>query len=151
MNKTYAIARTAAVVCLGICLILPMTPARAAESSPPLPAVIQAGFAYVAKGQPELAVDLWRKGGLMQGEYRSPANATYFKEAEAAIGAYRAYEVVATKWIGQNSQYIYLAINYERGAVYARFLLYHTAKDWVVQSMEFNTKPETIMPWLALE
>jgi hypothetical protein len=45
---------------------------------------------------------------------------------------------------------IYLSINYERGAVFARFLLYR-AQDWVVQSMDFNYRPEALMPWLAME
>jgi hypothetical protein len=45
----------------------------------------------------------------------------------------------------------YLSINFERGAVFGRFVFYQTGKEWVVQDMDFSVKPETIMPWLALE
>jgi len=40
---------------------------------------------------------------------------------------------------------------FERGIVYARFLVCRADKDWVVQTMDFNTKPEAIMPWLTFE
>jgi hypothetical protein len=46
---------------------------------------------------------------------------------------------------------LYLAINFERGAVYARFLFYRTEKDWVVQNVDLSTRPEALMPWLAFE
>jgi hypothetical protein len=41
------------------------------------------------------------------------------------------------------------AINFERGAVYARFVVYHAERDWVVQNMDFSTRPESILPWLS--
>ena len=37
-------------------------------------------------------------------------------------------------------------MNFERGVVYASFLVYNAEKDWVAQKMDFNTKPETIVP-----
>ena len=45
----------------------------------------------------------------------------------------------------------YLSMIFDCGVVYASFLVYRAEKDWVVQNMDFNTKPEAIMPWLAFE
>ena len=42
-------------------------------------------------------------------------------------------------------------MSFSRGALYASFLIYKADKEWVVQNMEFNTKPEVVMPWLVLE
>ena len=41
------------------------------------------------------------------------------------------------------------SLNFERGAVYASFLVYKTSKDWIVQHMDFNTKPEWHPTFLA--
>ena len=60
-------------------------------------------------------------------------------------------EPVEQKAIGKRSQIVYLAVNFERGVVFAKFLLYRTDKNWVVQNLYFDTRPEAIMPWLATE
>ena len=67
------------------------------------------------------------------------------------LGNYKSYELIETKGIGQTSRTVYLSMIFERGIVYARFLVCRADKDWVVQDMDFNTKPEAIMPWLTFE
>jgi len=125
--------------------------AVAAEPDSPIPPVIQGGFEFFQKQRPEQGVDAWKEGGLVGEEFKSGSRALYFRQAERTLGKYVAYEWVATRMIGKSSKIVYLAINYEHGAVYARFLVYRTEKDWVVQSMNFNTRPEALMPWLAFE
>jgi hypothetical protein len=149
MNPINAIVRSALTLGLGCCCVLPLAPALAADSEATIPAVIQAGFDNLQKGQIGPAVNAWRKGGLLA-QSSSPSYFNYFTEAQGAVGAYKSYEWITTKAVGRSSRVIYLAINYERGAVYARFLVYRV-QDWVVQSMDFNTRPEALMPWLALE
>jgi hypothetical protein len=143
-------AKVLAVLALGLvlCLVLRVR-AMAAEPDSPIPAVLRAGFAFFQKQRPELGVDAWKEGGLVGEESTGASHAGYFRQAERTLGKYLAWEWVETKMIGKSSKIIYLSINYERGAVYARFLVYRTEKDWVVQSMNFNTQPEALMPWLA--
>jgi hypothetical protein len=136
---------------LGACC-LGREPGLAASADPSARAVLEAGFSLYAKGGADLALDTWRKGGLAETDTGKLANQNaYLRQAERVVGNYRSYEVVQAKRVGANSQILYLAINYQRGAVYARFLLFRTERDWVVQSMDFNLKPEAVMPWLALE
>jgi hypothetical protein len=130
---------------------LPMVRGAAADSSPAIPPVIQAGFTASGRGRFDLALDVWQKGGLMEGTSKVAAQFNYFKRMDRTVGNYKTYEVVEAKKIGQASQIVYLAINFERAAVYARFVLYRPDKNWVVQNMDFSTKPEAIMPWLAFE
>ena len=66
-------------------------------------------------------------------------------------GNYQLHEVLQSRPIGHTSQVLYLEISFERAAVYARILLYHTQKEWVVQNLDFSTRPEDLMPWLALD
>ena len=70
---------------------------------------------------------------------------------EPTLGNYRSHELIHSKAISRASQIVYLSINFERGVVYGRFLVYRADKDWVVQNMDFSERPETIMPWLAFE
>jgi hypothetical protein len=136
---------------LGLCCVLFCARVSAAESDSAIPSVIRSGFEFFQKQRPEQGVDAWKEGGLVGEEFKSGSHAIYFRQAERTLGKYVSYEWVTTKMVGKSSKVIYLAINYEHGAVYARFLVYRTEKDWVVQSMNFNTRPEALMPWLAFE
>ena len=49
----------------------------------------------------------------------------------------------------RSSKIVYVSIEFDRGAVYGGFLVYKTDQDWVVQNMEFNIKPELILPGLT--
>ncbi len=87
----------------------------------------------------------------MEDENKISNQSAYFRRLDRTVGNYRFYEVLETKAIGQNSQVVYISINFERAAVYGRFHLYRADKGWVVQNMDFSTKPELIMLWLAFE
>jgi hypothetical protein len=127
---------------------------NAADSVSSLPHIIDAGLDLWAKSGAsgvDLALDTWEKGGLMEGDNKARVLGTYFRHLDRALGNYKSCERLEVKQIGQNSEVIYLAMAFEHGVVYGRFLMYHAAKDWVVQNMDFSTKPEAIMPWLAFE
>lgn len=127
-------------------------PALAQDGSPPLPSVIDRGFQMWAKQQnASYALDTWKKDGLLDGDNKPNQLANYFSRIDRSLGNYKSYETISVKKVNQSSQVIYVAINFERASVYARFLLYHPGKDWVVQNMDFSTKPEAVMPWLAFE
>ena len=149
MNPIKAIVRSALTLGLACCCVWPLAAAPAVESDASIPAVIQAGFDCFQKGQIADGINAWRKGGLLA-QSQSPSYFNSFTEAQSAIGKYRSFEWIMTKSVGASSKVIYLSINYERGAIYARFLVYR-AQDWVVQSMDFNYRPEALMPWLAME
>ncbi len=85
----------------------------------------------------------------MEGEKSAIAEAEKFKQIERYFGKYKSYEWIDTKEIGASSKIVYLTMTYERGAAFASFLVYKGEKDWIIQNMDFNTTPATIMPWLA--
>jgi len=125
---------------------------QATAAEPVLPPVIQAGLGLWSKGGPELALDAWQKGGLLESDTaRFAAWMDFFRRHDRALGNYESSEIVATKGLGRTSQICYLSLNFERGAVYAKFVLYRSSKGWLVQNMDFHTRPEAIMPCLAIE
>lgn len=151
MKVTIPVMRTAVAAFMVGCCLLPAAWAAGANSNMPLPAIINEGFESWTKGTgPDTVVRVWEKGGLMEGSNKAAAQARFFRSLSPALGNYRSHEWLEAKTIGRSSQVIYLAINFEHGAVYSRFLVYRTERDWVVQSMDFSERPEDIMPWLAL-
>ena len=73
-----------------------------------------------------------------------------FKEVVSPLKEYRSYEIIQVKEIGKTSKILYLSMSFERGVLYGSFLVWKSDRDWIVQHLEFNTKPEIIMPWLLL-
>jgi len=134
---------------MGLCATGPRAQAAGPDSAS-IPPIIQAGFALWAKGGGvDVILDSWQRGGAMEGNNKANVQADYFKRVSRSVGNYKSFEFLKSDTIGRSAEIIYLAINFERGAVYSRFVVYHTEKDWVVQNMDFSTKPESIMPWLA--
>ena len=126
--------------------------ATAQDAGAPAPSIIDRGFQMWAKQQnASYGIDTWKKGGLLEDDNKPIQLANYFSRLDRALGNYKSYDTISVKKINQSSQIIYLSINFERASVYARFLVYRPNKEWLVQNMDFSTRPEALMPWLAFE
>jgi len=149
MNTCQAILRSVALIGL-VCGLSALPTAVAADANPPVPAIIQDGFkSWAAKNDASYAFDVWRKGGLLETDAKPAQLARYFGQMDHVVGNYKSFEAIDSKPVGRSSRIVYVAINFQNAAVYGRFLMYRTDKDWVVQNMDFSPKPEAIMPWLA--
>ena len=151
MNIAKKLFRIAPAWALGCFCLVPLAQGSAAEANSAIPSVIEAGLALWVKTGADMALDTWQKGGIMEGNGKIRLLNSYFRQLDHAIGNYRSCELVESKRISQSSRLLYLCLNFQRGAVYARFAVYRTDKDWVVQSMDFSTRPEAIMPGLVFE
>jgi hypothetical protein len=156
MNVAKIVIRHFVALAIGCVCSLPLVPANAAVSNGSVPPAIEAGLEVFAKGMAQgggaaAALEVWQRGGLLEGDRKIAVLASYFRRIEQAVGNYKFHELIETKRIGPSSQVIYLSLNFERAAVYARFLLYRTEKYWVIQDMDFSTRPESIMPWLPFQ
>ena len=147
MKLISTMVRTVFVIAFGVGLSI--SPGMAKEASSWIPPIIQNGFSSWAAKDASYAFDIWRKGGLMETDRKLATLSGYFNRMDQTVGKYRSFERVDSKKISETSQIIYLAINFEHAAVYARFLVFRGDKDWVIQNMDFSTRPEAIMPWLA--
>ena len=135
------------VLSLGCWWIWPINPAQAVG----LPPVIENGFTLWTKGGADPAFNAWQKGGLIENHEKVADQVRYFKQLDRVVGNFKVCELIQAKPIGRSSQILYLSMNFERGAIFARFLLYRADDKWVVQNMDFSSRPEAIMPWLAFE
>jgi hypothetical protein len=152
MNIIKVTARLLLALGVGCGCWLLLLKARAAGAYSPVPPAIESGFALLPNGVGiDGALNVWQKGGLLEGDSKVSNLANYLRRVSQSAGDYQSHEVLQTKPIGRSSQVLYLVIHFERAAVYGRFLLYRSQKGWVVQNMDFSTRPEAIMPWLAFE
>jgi len=130
--------------------IQPPERAAAAESNPSLPEIIQAGFDSWSRGAGfDGALYIWQKGGLMEGDRRTAELSNRVRRVSQALGNYSGCELLKTEPIGKSSEVFYLALSFQRGAIFARFVLYRTEKGRVVQDMDFSPRPEAILPWIT--
>jgi hypothetical protein len=125
-------------------------PTATAGPSTSTPAIIQSGISLWPDGGASMAINTWQKGGLLEGDRKVLAEINYFKRLDPVLGGFKSFELLQSQPVSQASQVMYFAINFQRGVVYARFLLYRPEQDWVVQNMDFNVRPEVIIPWMAL-
>jgi hypothetical protein len=122
-----------------------------AQSNASMPDVIKKGLSLYEKGGVIVAFNSWQQGGMLEGDSTANARLHSFTDMTAAIGNYKSSDVIRIKAISNQSRLVYFAMNFNRGVIYAKFLIYHAETEWVVQHMVFGARPESIMPWLALE
>ena len=127
----------------------PMFRPAQADMALPIPPVIQAGLSVYASGGADPALAVWRRAGPLEEDKKAIAEGEDFKEMVRAFGHYRSYELIEAKEVCRTSRVFYLAVNYERGAAFLSFVAFKASKDWVVQNLEFNVRPDVIMPWLT--
>ena len=151
MNIAKPIIASVCILSITLACLLPRSRAAAAESSGVYPAVIQNGLSTYTRAGTAPAFETWRLGGLLENDRQAGQSADRFELITKSLGAYRSDELIQTKEIGQSSKSVYLAVKFQRGVLYMSFLVFRGDKDWVVQNMEFSTKPDLIMPWLVTE
>ena len=149
MSIPKTLIRTTLALTIVACLILPILDAANADADGTLPSVIQSGLALYASGGAEVAVSAWEKAGPIERDRRAEDYADEFRLLEKSVGHYRSFELIESKDLSKTSKIHYLSLNFDRGAIFASFHVYKTSKDWVVQNMDFDTRPEMILPWLA--
>jgi len=151
MKLGIIVTRPVLTACIGGALFLFASGVSLARADASLPAIVESGFEAWGKGGAVDAILMsWERGGLLEGSNKAANQARYLRNLGPSLGTYRSHELIQGKPISRSSQVFYLAINFQRGVVYARFLVYRGERDWVVQNMDFNERPEAIMPWLAL-
>lgn len=123
---------------------------QAVGANAPVPVALEKGFQLLKSAGPVPAFEAWREGGVLDDAAKTSDEATKFNEMVKLLRNYRSYEVIEVKEIGKTSKILYVSMSFERGVLYGSFLVWKSERDWIVQRMDFNTKPEVIMPWLAL-
>jgi hypothetical protein len=123
---------------------------RAHASSPAVedvPKIIQFGLETYKSEGPESAVKAWVKGGPYDGNRDVAAGQTsILRQAQVLYGTYRGYEVIREQDISASIRVFYLTLNFERGPVFSRFIVFRSEQGAMITALTFSVKPEDIVP-----
>ncbi|MGA3055757.1 MAG: hypothetical protein ABSD63_16245 [Candidatus Korobacteraceae bacterium] len=115
----------------------------ASESLPPI--VVLGLEAYKSSG-PEEAVQAWIKGSAIDGSKDALSQTNLLRQIQDYYGAYRAFEIVSTKDLSPKTRVIYLVLDFEKGPLFAKFVVYRSGQAWILAYFNFNTKEELVFP-----
>jgi hypothetical protein len=122
--------------------------AHASQPAPEeIPKIIQFGLETYKSEGPEAAVKAWVKGGPYDGNRDvATGQASILRQAQSLYGTYRGYEVISMQDISSSVRVIYLTLNFERGPVFSRFIVYRSEQGAMLTALNFSVKPEDIVP-----
>jgi len=100
----------------------------------------------MAPGNPEQAMKAWLKNSPLDGTQMVSDEANVLRQAQNQFGAFQWYDVIFNREISPRIRIIYLAMNYESGPLFSRFVFYHTDRGWIVTSFDFNFDDTKILP-----
>ena len=101
--------------------------------------------AYKSKG-PEEAVKAWIKGSALEGSKEALSQANGLRQVQDYYGSYESFEVINIRSISKKVRIFYVTIDFEKGPLFAKFVVYRADQGWILTSFNFNTKEELILP-----
>ena len=80
-------------------------------------------------------------------QMRASIPASYLlRQIQDYYGTYRAFEIVSTKDLSPKTRVIYLVLDFEKGPLFAKFVVYRSGQAWILAYFNFNTKEELVFP-----
>ncbi len=116
------------------------------SASDDVPKIIVSGLdAYKSDG-PEAAIKAWLKGSSLEGSKEAISQANVLREVQDYYGAYKSFDRISTRTITPSIRVLYLSLNFEKGPLFAKFVVYRAESGWILVNFVFNTKEELILP-----
>ena len=134
---------------IGLFLLTCGQSVRAASSQPgtdEIPKILLSGMeAYKAEG-PEAAIKAWIKGSSIEGSKDALSQANVLRQIQDFYGAFKSFDLISSRNLTPATRVVYLALDYEKGPLFAKFVIYRSDQSWIVVNFAFNTKEELIIP-----
>ncbi len=111
-----------------------------------LPPIVLLGLEAYKSSGPEEAVRAWIKGSALDGSKDALSQANVLRQIQDYYGTYRAFEIVSTKELSPKTRVVYLILDFEKGPLFAKFVVYRSGQAWILAYFNFNTKEELVFP-----
>jgi hypothetical protein len=116
------------------------------HASEDVPKIVLSGLdAYKADGA-DAAIKAWIKGSALDGSKDALSQANILRQIQDFYGSYKTFDLIHTRNVSPNIRIIYVAMDYEKGPLFAKFVVYQTQQGWILTAFTFNTKEELILP-----
>ncbi|WP_058187485.1 hypothetical protein [Terracidiphilus gabretensis] len=141
-------------ILLSACLLLTFAaPAAIAAQSPPpasqllnkIPQNILDGLDALRHDQPDQVESSWKKGALANLDGISFS----LRNTKDELGEYHGFDLVSLQDISPRIRVIYIALNYERGPQFKKFVTYRNSTGWVVLEPIINLNTADMASVLA--
>ena len=109
-----------------------------------VPKVVRDGMNQFKNGAPA-GLRALLKGGAAPDEADHPAATAVLATAEKTYGAYEGFDVIEVDDLSPRSRIVYLAMNYGKGAVFAKLVLYRCRTGWVVSRVQAGADPDQVL------
>lgn len=144
-GETMSVVRHAlrALSAIGLACALPL--AASAQPSAIPPAVAQ-GLDSLIAGRNAAAVAVWGRAWTGSDTTQVATLLTSLEQIDELLGQATGYDLVKLFDIGPNLRQVYIVIRYDKQPLYARFLAYRPAREWKVNSVDWNTDATKVFP-----
>jgi len=110
-------------------------------------ALVEAGAAAYVKEGASAAVQVWVEGSALQGNTQALSQANSLRQIEDFFGKPIGFEIITDNPIGSRSRMVLFVINYQKGALFARFQAYQVdGGRWVTTEFKFQTEAANVFP-----
>ena len=93
------------------------------------------------------AINVWLKGGGLEGSKAALAQVGSFAQIESYYGKYEGYEIKKVNGISEKSQMILYVMHFHNGPAYGRFQTFKkTDGTWVATEFKFHTEAALVWP-----
>ena len=144
--------RTFALFLCSCAFLLPYSASAAAnpdstdiQSAQGLPHIVASGLKAYKDAGPDEAVSTWTRGSTIDGS----SQANLLHQIQELYGAYRTFDVIGSRQFGSRTQIIYLTLDFDKGPVFAKFVVYKSEQGSILASFNFSTKDD-ILPDLPI-
>ena len=111
----------------------------------------EAGARAYLKDGANAAIAEWIKGSALEGNTQATSQANSLRQIEDFYGKPEAFEVLSENKLSDRSSLVLGVINYQKGALYARFQVFKLASGtWVVTEFKVHTEAAQLFPNSAL-
>ncbi len=113
-----------------------------------VPKIVRFGLDAYKNGGPDDAVNAWLQGSVLSGSKEALDAANLLRQVHTVYGAYLGFDVISVRDLTPSTRVLYLALDYDRGPVFARFVVYRAKPGWVVTDFVFDQKEDLVLPVL---
>lgn len=138
--------RRVALMLCAICVLLGPQARSQSANGTPVPKVLVAGFDAYRAGGPDEAMRVWLRNSPLEGAPEIATQEQILHAAQARFGQWRAFDVVTIHQVSPSTRIIYMTLDFDKGPIFAKFVLYRTEPGWIVTNLVFSPNDADVLP-----
>jgi hypothetical protein len=111
-----------------------------------IPPIVTDGLAAYEKSSGKEAMAIWLKGSAVENDAATKGNINgYIANIETSYGKMIGYEIICVVPFTPSCRRVYVLVKHERGPTYYAFDCYKAEQNWIIPTVELNTRPKEVL------